>query len=415
MELLNIKYNNCSDIINHIHYKELLNELVTSQKIKEQFANLPLLQITKNNKDLKQIKELYEKIYKTVNQFCILGTGGSSLGAQALIGLTPKKQNESVYFYDNIDPLFFENNLNQHNLSKTCFVIISKSGSTAETLGQLGAIIKIFIDLNIKNLISKNFIIITENRNSPLNKIATKYKILKLEYEKEIGGRFSVFSNVGLFPAFIAGIDINEVRNGAKEVLNCVLEKNNTLPFESAALLVAIHKIKKVNINVLLTYNDSLIKFGEWFRQLWSESLGKNGLGSTPIHSIGTTDQHSQLQLYIDGPKDKFFSFIKNIHSTEGLLMDYATLKDCGMDYIAGKKMGDLMEAEQNATLKTLINNKLPVREIQIDKITPRTLGGLMMYYFLETISAGLILNIDPFNQPAVEESKKLTRNFLSI
>ena len=162
-----------------------------------------------------------------------------------------------------------------------------------------------------------------------------------------------------------------------------------------------------------MTYCDALFYFGKWYLQLWSESIGKNTKGITPIHSVGTTDQHSQLQLYLDGPRDKFFTLISKNHRGLGLKMDKTILEEVNVDYLAGKSMGDLMQAEHQATLNTFISKGFPVREIFCKDIDEFLIGQLMAFSILETITTCTLLGVNPFNQPAVEQGKKLTIEYL--
>ena len=178
--------------------------------------------------------------------------------------------------------------------------------------------------------------------------------------------------------------------------------------------MLSLYETKKINLNVLMTYSDSLLVFGEWYLQLWAESIGKNDKAITAIHSIGVKDQHSQLQLYLDGPKDKFYTFITKNHSGLGIKMNEAVLKKYHIDYLAGKKMGDLMQAEQRATINTFITKNFPFREISCQKIDEFLIGQLMTYSILETISICTLIGVNPFDQPAVEQGKKLTKKYLS-
>ena len=163
-----------------------------------------------------------------------------------------------------------------------------------------------------------------------------------------------------------------------------------------------------------MTYSDALFFFGKWYLQLWAESLGKDDKGITAIHSVGTTDQHSQLQLYLDGPKDKFFTFITTEHSNLGLRLNNKTMKDYKVNYLVDKTMGDLMQAEQQATIKTFKNNNFPFREIYIKKIDEFSIGQLMALSIMETIATCIYYEVNPFDQPAVEQGKILTKNFLA-
>ena len=163
-----------------------------------------------------------------------------------------------------------------------------------------------------------------------------------------------------------------------------------------------------------MTYSDALYYFGKWYLQLWAESLGKNKKGITAIHAVGTTDQHSQLQLYLDGPKDKFFTFITTNHSNQGLKLHSSTMKEHGVNYLVNKTMGDLMQAEQQATMDTFKKNNFAYREINLPIIDEFSIGQLMAMSIIETVATCLYFEVDPFDQPAVEQGKKLTKQYLS-
>jgi glucose-6-phosphate isomerase len=174
-------------------------------------------------------------------------------------------------------------------------------------------------------------------------------------------------------------------------------------------------RTNKIKNSVLMTYSDALFNFGKWYMQLWAESIGKDGKGITPIHAVGTTDQHSQLQLYLEGPKDKFFTFITTNHSKLGLKIHEKTLKSHkNSSFLAGKFMGDLMQAEQQATMDTFSQNGLAFREINLPKIDEFSLGQLMTLSMLETVATCYFLGVNPFDQPAVEQGKILTKKYLS-
>ncbi|MBI29492.1 MAG: glucose-6-phosphate isomerase [Pelagibacteraceae bacterium] len=416
MSFIEFKYSNCFSKINN--YKNYLNLLKNSKELDSIIGSSNFLKIINNYDEINKVKKLCTDLLgerkKPFKKFCIFGTGGSSLGAQTLINLLPGKNKETIIFFDNIDPIIFNERLDKIDILNTCFIVISKSGKTPETLSQFSALLTKCEERGIDiGKIKKNFILITENSKNPLSSIGKEYDLLLIEHDKNIGGRFSIFSIVGLLPAYLAGVDIEKFIKGAKISLSDALEKNTIFHIEGASLTSCLYQEKNMNINVLLTYADSLKAFGSWYRQLWAESLGKNRLGSTPLHAVGTLDQHSQLQLYLDGPKDKFFTIIKSNFADQGAIM-HNILGKFDASYLSNKSMGDLMHAEQNATIQTLINKNLPVREIFINKINPESLGSLIVHYFLEVIGVGIILGIDIFNQPAVDEGKILTKNYLS-
>ena len=378
------------------------------------FTSLPCLNIVNEVDDINEIKLISNHLSKNKDQFIVLGTGGSNLGARALINILQGSELKKIKFYDNIDPIQFQNSIQKFDIEKLGIIIISKSGSTPETLSQFSSLIEIFQNKENTKYLLKECCVITENKESPLKQIAISNDCKILYHPPDIGGRYSVFSNVGLLPASIMGLDIIKIRDGAKALISQVKNGSFKEHLIGAQLMLSLQKFKKINLNVLMTYSDALFFFGKWYLQLWAESIGKNSKGITPIHSIGTTDQHSQLQLYLDGPRDKFFTFITKNHSDLGLKMNSTILKKFKVGYLAGKKMGDLMQAEQQSTLDIFIKNGFPMREIYCKKIDEYLIGQLMVFSILETITICTLLGVNPFNQPAVEQGKQLTKKYLS-
>lgn len=390
-------------------------------KITSDINKLPALNILKNNKLLNFTLEITEKFMIGKDNFMVFGTGGSNLGAKALVNILQGEEKNKITFYDNIDPIGFENSIKKQNLDNIGLIFISKSGSTPETLSQLATLIEIFEQSNSLDLFYSNILIITEDKNTPLNKFAKDNKCLYLEHEENIGGRYSIFSNVGIVPAIIAGIDVKNFYAGGLLVTKFLEDSLNTNEFsESTWLFKLAHYFKYINISnkitnsIIMTYSDALFNFGKWYLQLWAESIGKENKGITAIHAVGTTDQHSQLQLYLDGPKDKFFTFITTDHSHQGLKLHSKTMQKYNINYLVDKTMGDLMFAEQRATIDTFKNNNFMFREIKLPKINEFFLGQLMAFSIIETVATCNYLNINPFNQPAVEQGKILTREYLS-
>ena len=378
------------------------NNKKTIYKIHETIKHLPCFNILQNKKLLEKTIKQTLTFSKGKKNFLIFGTGGSSLGSKALI---------NIFFYDNIDPISFKNSIDQINLKTAGIIVISKSGSTPETLSQYLSIIEIFDQKNLLNILYRNSLIITEDKISSLSKIAHNNNVMLLNHEKDIGGRYSVFSNVGMVPAIIAGIDVKKIHLGAiSQISKCSDNK-----FMKIAQFFRYQKINKhITNSVIMTYSDALFYFGKWYLQLWAESLGKENKGITAHHSVGTTDQHSQLQLYIDGPKDKFFTFISTNHNNKGFKLHNKTMQENDINFLFNKKMGDLMQAEQQATIETFKQKKFLFREINIPEINEFSIGQLMSLSILETIATCLYFEVNPFNQPAVEQGKKLTMKFLS-
>jgi len=393
--------------------KKINNNKKQNEEIKNILINLTPLNISKEKTDLNDIKNVANQLILKNDTFVVFGTGGSNLGAMALVNMLQVKSSKKIIFFDNIDPIDFNNSILKLNLNKTCFIIISKSGSTLETLSQFSCIIEIFKSKNITYKLSNSCIIITEDKDSPLKRIGNELDCKILNHDLNIGGRYSVFSNVGLLPAYIAGLNINKIREGALSIISKIKNDFYIENYLGAGVITYLQSNKSINLNVLMTYSNSLYFFGKWYLQLWAESLGKDKKGITPLHFVGTTDQHSQLQLYLDGPQDKFFTLITTDYRKKGLKMNKEIFKTKDTNFLVNKTMGDLMYAEQQATLSTFIKKGFPVRQLHIDKINEYTLGQLMAYYMVETIITCYLIGVNPFNQPAVEYSKRLAKAYL--
>ena len=388
-------------------FPENLEEI--NNHINSVWRNLPSLTITSDQNLLDETINITQEFAKNKKQFIVFGTGGSNLGAKALINISSEKLDNKIYFHDNIDPIFFQKSLSDIDFTSTGFIIISKSGKTPETLSQIGAIVQLASDRNSLLTFYSNCLIITEFKASPLFNIAKKNNCLLLEHKEDIGGRYSIFSNVGMVPAIIAGLDAKEIHRGARHVI----ENDHKDNLYKLGQLFKFQKKISLTSSVIMTYSDALQYFGKWYLQLWAESIGKDKKGITAIHSIGTTDQHSQLQLYLDGPKDKFFTFITTNHSNKGFIINKDIMNEEKVDYLVNKKMGDLMQAEQQATLDTFGQNNIKFREIHIPIIDTYSIGSLMALSIIETVAACVYFEVNPFNQPAVEQGKRLTKQYL--
>jgi len=302
----------------------------------------------------------------------------------------------------NIDPKTFEDFFASVNLSRTAFLAISKSGESVETIMQLLVCLEQCKSLDIK----KHFFAIASPGDNALRRLSQQHGIKTYDHDPNVGGRFSILSLVGLMPGVVAGIDASKFRHGAAKFF----ANHAELAAHSAAIHVALMR-KNIWQNVLMTYPDCLEDFNIWHRQIWAESLGKNGTGSTPIKSLGTIDQHSQMQLYLDGRKNKFYSFITLEFERENFKLGKIT--DPSLTYLSHKTLGDLMNAEQKATIETLCHNKRPVRIIELKKLDDETFGMLTMHLMLETIITAHLLGVNPYDQPAVETGKVLTRQIM--
>lgn len=367
----------------------LLRDEIASKKvaaIDEIFSDQNFAQFTK-------------KIF-SYKKVLILGVGGSSLGGKTLSAIKPQNKLE---FLESIDPATIKNCLSKIDLKNTFFLAISKSGETIETICQTLIILDVIHKEKIKNF-SQQFLFITESSKNSLAIIAKNIGAEIANHPAAIGGRYSCFSIVGLLPAILSGIDIKKFRDGAKKTLADFLQNDEIS--NSCAIQLSLYE-KGFTNNVVMPYVDNLKNFTDWYRQLWAESLGKKSFGPTPINSMGTIDQHSQLQLYLDGPKDKFFTFIyaKN-HPCDFVIKD---LRSC-TTLFGKKKLGKIVKVEQQTTIEVLNQKKLPIRIFEIENLDEENLGKLMMQMILETILIAYVKGINPFDQPAVELRKNLAK-----
>jgi glucose-6-phosphate isomerase len=236
-----------------------------------------------------------------------------------------------------------------------------------------------------------------------------------IDHPTGVGGRYSVLTVVGILPAILMGLDVAQLRAGAATVLSQALSGDATdIPAAAgAALHQALAADGRLSQTVLWAYADRLHTFGSWWRQLWAESLGKNGKGSTPVSALGPVDQHSQLQLFRDGPPNSLFTILSTNTEGQGPVAPRERADALGLSYLAGRAMGDLVSAEARATAETLARNGRPVRQINLPKVSEATVGALMMHFMLETILMGRLMGVDPFDQPGVEEGKVLARQYL--
>lgn len=338
------------------------------------------------------------KKYKKFKRIIIIGLGGSILGAQAINYFLKEQVKKELIFINNLE-IDQINKLNKiKNLKNSLFIIISKSGNTLEVLSIINS-------LKLKaNFNNKNSIIITENKKSYLNSFAREAKIKIIFHRKYIGGRYSIFSETALVPCFLTGINILRLK---KNILNFLYKKKSIL-IKNLINLSKIYNSKKINSFVLLNYSQELKYFMLWCQQLIAESLGKKGKGKVPLISVGPRDHHSLLQLYLDGPKDNFFyifSFKKNKKNKK--------YKGFFANALNNKTMPELLESQKDAMISLFKNKKIPFHCIEIKKRNVETLGELFSYFILETVFLAESLKINPFNQPAVEQLKTITKQNL--
>jgi glucose-6-phosphate isomerase len=351
----------------------------------------------KFNFDLKDLQK-----YKKYNTIALIGMGGSILGSEAIHSFLEKRIKKKVYFFNNLDEKKIIDFKKKENQSNVLFIIISKSGNTLETLSN------IFL-LNILKKKAKNIIIISEKKNNSLFLLSKKLDLFYIEHKKNIGGRYSVLSEVGILPAYLMGLNIFKIRSKINDSFS---KKNKSFTKESTTKLANLMNTKKFNNLVLLNYCPELEKFLFWCQQLLAESLGKKSKGFLPSISNAPKDHHSLLQLYLDGPRDKIFN-IFSLEKNSNLRINLSKNKNIS-SYLNKKKISKIKISQKNALIKAFEKKKIPFREFRIKTINEEVLGKLFSIFIVETIILGKLLNINPFDQPAVEQVKIDTKNFLT-
>ena len=369
---------------------------------------LDCFSIVDRTDDLECLKtERLQKWLNSHDEFLILGTGGSSLGAQCIYEISKSCENSTrrnINFVSNLDSCTLQTIFSKiKDPSKVAILCVSKSGETLETITQFLLLSKLFAAQDL----SSKVVIITEDKPSTLKQIAIDNDYLCLDHPNTIGGRFSVFSIVGMLPAVICGIDPFEIRNGGKKILHSNLED-----VKAGATFVFQNVRKNITNHVSFIYSDKLMFFAEWLAQLYAESSGKSDVGITPITARGSVDQHSQLQLYLDGCSDKCFSFFYEKQPCD-MLISNSNLPE-KFSYLNGKKVSDIFEAQCNATINSLLEKKRPLRKFELPAITPEILGELFMHFMIEVPAVCNLIGVTPFNQPAVERGKIITKSLLS-
>ncbi len=394
-------------------------------------GTLPLLRVGEWRDDIATASAALRKLSHGARTLVFFGTGGSSLGGQTLAQLGGwgipgddkhgSEQRPRTRFYDNLDARTLELGLAGLDLKTSRFVVISKSGGTPETLVQIAAALDTVRKAGLDGNIREMFLAVTEpaakGKANGLRALCEHFSIPVLDHDPNIGGRFSALTNVGLLPALARGLDVVALREGAQSVVDALLETKSAgafAPAIGAAAAIGLAKERGVRANVMLPYSDRLSRFAAWYVQLWGESLGKGGEGTTPVAALGPVDQHSQLQLYLDGAPQHFITIIRQRPEGQGPRVPPDLAKLAGAGYLAGRSAGDLVAAQQRAIPEALIKAGRPVRTIDLDALDERTLGALMMHFMLETILAAHLLGVDPFDQPAVELGKVLTRRYLA-
>ena len=374
------------------------------------------------------VREFAAMVENRFDNVLILGLGGSALGGKAVCEallppywnfLTKEQRNNypRIFFLDNIDPDQMNALLKILDLKKTLVNVITKSGSTAEVMAQY-MVLKDLMEKELGDDYRKNVIATTDKNIGILKQLSDQEGYKTFYIPDDVEGRFSVFSAVGLLPFALVGINIEEITQGIKD-MDLAL-KNTDINYNIAAQNALIHYLMDVKkgkkISVIMPYSNRLRFVADWYCQLWAESLGKErdknnnivNTGQTPVKAIGVTDQHSQIQLYNEGPNDKIINFLR-VKEFDTKLEIPNIFEYTGISYLGGKTMNQLFQAEADSTMASLIDYKRPNVTITIPKVTPYYLGQLLYMLEVQTAITGALYNIDAFNQPGVEQSKNYT------
>jgi glucose-6-phosphate isomerase len=376
-----------------------------------------------------KVKKMAAEIKKRCENFVVLGIGGSALGNIALqTALNPymynfddkQRKGARLFVFDNVDPAQFGSFLAwaSDKLGRTIFNVISKSGETAETAGQFLIVRKILLDTLGPDGFKNQIIATTDPSGGTLRRIVNEAGLASLEVPQGVGGRFSVLSAVGLLSAAACGIDVDAILAGARDMDKQV---SDTDFYKNPAAINAAINYHYYNcgkrISVMMPYCHALKDFADWYRQLWGESLGKADdlagnevhIGPTPIKALGTTDQHSQVQLYRQGPNDKLFTFLQVENFPVKLPIGTPPESVPELGYLSGADLSKLLSSEKTATEYALLRDKRPCLTVLFDRVSPYTIGQFIYLFEVTTSFAGALFNINTYDQPAVELGKQAT------
>lgn len=380
------------------------------------FFNLPSQSRWKQEID--EIQPQLAQRMPPIATFLHLGIGGSSLGAETIVKALGKKTAPAFHFVDNIDPDALHRILEISQPESTLVYVVTKSGGTFETLAAF-MIVYEWLEKHLgPDHARQRLVFCTDPEKGDLRTLSREWKIPTFDIPPQLGGRFSVLSAVGLFPALASGVEPAQLLKGAEEYKNSILQdisEGRIPPVADLAQRLLNHYVHSQRmITVLMPYSQNLKIFSAWFTQLWAESLGKSGKGLTPVAAVGATDQHSILQLLKEGPEDKVVGFIEVQGFHEVPVLKWKGPGLGSFQELNGTTLNQLVDAELNATRQVLTNAKKPHFSIVLPRLNAHSLGQLFFFFETLTAIAGYAMGIDPFDQPGVEEGKKLTRERIS-
>ncbi len=385
-------------------------------------GELPFHDLPYDEAGAAECSRLADELAAEFDTMIVLGIGGSALGTKAVLdavseSVRPRRMR--VHVADNVDPASFSALLASVDLARTCFNVISKSGGTSETLAQFLVVRDKLVALIGEKNWPRHIVVTTDPEKGPLRALATRLGMRSLPVPPGVGGRFSVLTAVGLLPLAAAGIDIGLLLAGARHADTLCAQEDpraNPAAMHASVLYLAMQE-KRCNIHVLMPYSDGLLRFAEWYGQLWAESLGKARAtdgsivetGQTPVRALGATDQHSQVQLYVEGSRDKVVTFIRVADHDHDLKIPGRDGDAEELAFLSGHTMGELLNMEQQATELALADAGRPTSLITIERCDEGALGQLFHFFEVQTLITGGLLGVNALDQPGVEAGKRLT------
>jgi len=390
-------------------------------------GSLPVYDLPFDREQVEEVRSLADSLAERFDNLVVLGIGGSALGTIAVSrALGPFHHNlcdaqgrngrPRLFVLDNVDPVGVGETLEILEPQRTCFLVISKSGSTVETMSQF-MVAQHWVREQVADAWRDHFVLLTDPTSGPLRKLAREEGFRSCTIPEKVGGRFTVLTPVSLLPLAATGIDIEGLLAGAAAMADQVTRPG--LADNPAYLNAALQYLaygKGLKISVLMPYSDRLRDVADWFRQLWAESLGKKfslsgdvvHVGPTPVRALGTTDQHSQVQLYMEGPADKVVTFVAvENYGRQVAIPSFPEAPE--LDYLAGHSLNELIASERQATALALTQNGRPNCTLSLPAVTPEAVGALLYMLEIQTLVAGGLFQINPLDQPGVEEGKKFT------
>ena len=438
MSLIRYEHKNAlTDVVGEMHgitSKEIDQLLASAAKctatLRKHKSGGPLdfTDLPDDSKTIDAIKAFAQRHNGAFDDLIVVGMGGSSLATLALYkALKPKERSERgprLRLIDNTDPMTVASAMMGLDPARTLAVVISKSGTTLETIAGLALVEEWFKNNHLP--LDRHIIIVTGPKGGFLNDYVSGNKLERFVIPEGVVGRYSALSPVGLLPAALLGFNIDRLLSGARELRDESLSAQpiDNKPLVAAAVSAQLLQKRGKVISVFMPYTLRLQALGEWYVQLWAESLGKSRdidkkpvrIGQTPLVAVGASAQHSQLQLFLDGPNDKLFTLVEMEHFSHHVPLpdsfDYAA---AGLDFLKGHDFGEVINAQLRATEQALREQSRPNTRIVLSDLSTEVLGAMMMFYQLQTTYAAHFLHVDAFDQPAVERGKEITRKSLGM